>query len=259
MLDAVARLLLLFGVVTSPGSRVVVDLEPPRGKPDGTSTLVIFNILRRPVGEQLVFAGAPPAIPVRVRRRTSGWVVAAELERKVPVAAGRLSILHIGRTKLLVALEPESSLTVRYDDCANYALEGLTSYGDYCEREEIPCRSGYTESTETASPDDADCSKLTPKPTEQRDLHYCVRVGAFRVRATPGTRFEISREMEDHPTAYVVPPSGVTPYYPGVYQRCERHAVVTSSDSAVIAVGSDERFTVDIAPDGRIVGGVDEK
>jgi hypothetical protein len=86
-----------------------------------------------------------------------------------------------------------------------------------------------------------------------------VQEGEFRVRANPGTAFEIRREVEPASTEVVVPASGVTKYFPGVYQRCSRQWINTPSDRAVIVVGSPQRLTVDIAPDGRIMGGAVEK
>jgi len=260
MFETVARLVLLSGMGWSP-DQIPVIMDPPPGKPDGVARLVINNQPRRPIEEQLSLPGADRRKPRTVLRTSSGRVIATLFEKAVPVTAGQLSTLHIGRAKLLVALEPESELTVRYDDCANYLVEtkDLADYGDYCERDERPCRAGYTESTEPAVHNDGWCSELKPTPTDDTEVKYCVREGEFRVRANPGTVFEIIREVESKTTRVVVPASGVTKYFPGVYQRCSRQWIATSSDSAVIAVGSPQRLTVDIGPDGRIVGGVVEK
>jgi hypothetical protein len=125
MFETLARLVLLSGMGWSP-HQLPVTVEPPRGEPDGVARLTISNHPKRPIEEQLSLPGADPRKPIDVLKTKPGRVISVSFEKAVPVTAGQLSLLHIGRTKLLVALEPNSILNVRYDDCAVGSAQRLT-------------------------------------------------------------------------------------------------------------------------------------
>jgi hypothetical protein len=89
-------------------------------------------------------------------------------------------------------------------------------------------------------------------------VKFCVRNGQFRVRAKPGTAFETKREGAEA-VQHVVPANGLTEYLPALYERCGRDVVMTASDQVVVAIGSGQRWTIELGADGRIAGGVQER
>jgi hypothetical protein len=249
--------LLLVVEASAQGRPVAVRVEPPdAGKTASARVGVMTSGRRRPPEEQLVLEGAPRK-PSNVVKTPSGRVLYSSFEREVAIAGDRLTTLHVGRTKIMVALKPGSILGVRFDDCANWALESkwLPSADYHCERDERPCKRGYLEGSEQLHADDSLCSKL--QLPADASVKFCVRHGEFRVRGKPGTAFKTQREGADA-VPHVVPASGLTEYLPALYERCGRDVVMTASDNVVLAIGSGERWTIELGADGRIAGGVAE-
>jgi hypothetical protein len=142
--------ILLVIEASSESQPVAVRVEAPQGAKTATASVgVITYGRRRPPEEQLVLEGAPRK-PSKVVRTPSGRLVYSVFEREVAISGDHLTTIHVGRTRLLVALEPKSPLGIRFDDCANWALESkwLPSTDYYCERDERACTSGYLEGSE---------------------------------------------------------------------------------------------------------------
>jgi hypothetical protein len=111
------------GTCYPPDGPTLVSVEPLDHDVEGTARLEVVADAARPLKGRLQLAGRPYENQQRDLRSPLGILTHSVYEKSVPASTRALTTLHLGRVKLLVALQPGSVLAVRSGDCASWELD----------------------------------------------------------------------------------------------------------------------------------------